>query len=124
MIRICFSLVVCCLFVCCTVAQTQAQTTSPSTNLAVQVVPALVGFYVGTNGSDSNAGTLDAPLASLGKCQTAMQNSTVKTCYIRVGTYTPAATGTGCYGAVALILGNSDVGETWSYYPPDGYTPQ
>ena len=81
-------------------------------------------MIVGTNGSDSNAETLDAPLASLGKCQTAMQNSTVKTCYIRVGTYTPAATGTGCYGAVALILGNSDVGETWSYYPPDGYTPQ
>lgn len=86
--------------------------------------PPSSAFYVATNGSDSNAGTLAAPFATLGKCQSAMQvSSTVKTCYIRAGTYTPASTGNGCgftNGAV-LVLGSSDDGETWSYYPADGY---
>jgi len=80
-------------------------------------------FFVATTGNDSNAGTLAAPFATLGKCQTAMQGSgTTKTCYIRAGTYTPASAGTACTSqGDALDLTSSDNGETWSYYPPDGY---
>jgi len=86
--------------------------------------PPAAAFYVATNGKDSNAGTLAAPFATLTKCQSAMQaSSTVKTCYIRAGTYTPASAGNGCgfTNGAALLLGNSDNGETWSYYPSDGY---
>jgi Glycosyl hydrolase family 26 len=95
------------------------------------------GFYVATTGSDSNAGTLAAPFATLGKCQTAMQGSSIKTCYIRAGIYQPAAitSGSNCnFGdgrgsggtptvspGSAVSLTSADSGETWSYYPPDGY---
>ena len=82
-------------------------------------------YYVSTTGSDSNAGTLAAPYATLSKCQTAMQASSgaVLTCYIRAGTYTPTGTGTSCNGTLTsvLVLTSSDNGEVWSYYPPDGY---
>ena len=84
------------------------------------LVPA---FYVATNGSDSNAGTLASPFATLGKCQTAMEgSSSIKTCYIRAGTYQPASPGGGCSSNnVMLNLSSpSDNGETYSYYPPDG----
>lgn len=75
------------------------------------IVPS--AFYVATSGSDSNAGTLAAPFLTLTKAQSAMQASgTIKTCYLRAGTYTPAST---------LTLLAADNGETWSYYPPDGY---
>ena len=98
-----------------TVALSGTGTTAP---------PPTSGFYVATTGKDTNAGTLAAPFATLTKCQSAMQaSSTVKTCYIRAGTYTPASAGNGCgytNGAV-LVLGSADNGETWSYYPPDGY---
>jgi hypothetical protein len=84
-------------------------------------------FYVATNGSDSNAGTLAAPFATLGKCQSAMQASSTKTCYIRAGTYTGSGVGyntvtTTTYFSVteALYLTSADNGETWSYYAPDG----
>jgi hypothetical protein len=69
------------------------------------------GFYVSPSGLDSNAGTLAAPFLTLGKCQTAMQGSLNKVCYLRAGTYSMAA---------GLTLGYVDQGETWSYYPPDG----
>jgi hypothetical protein len=53
-----------------------------------------------------------------------MQGSSTKTCYIRAGKYTPVASG-GCQfnnpGGTMVSLGPSDSGETWSYYPPDGY---
>jgi hypothetical protein len=92
------------------------------------VTPTVSAFYVATNGSDSNPGTLAAPFATLGKCQTAMRNSgTIKTCYIRAGTYNGSGVG---YNTVtittyfsvnaALYLTSADNGETWSYYPPDG----
>jgi hypothetical protein len=86
--------------------------------------PPTSAFYVATTGKDSNAGTLAAPFATLTKCQSAMQgSSTVKTCYIRAGTYKPASAGNGCgfSNGAALILTSSDNGETWSYYPSDGY---
>jgi hypothetical protein len=69
------------------------------------------GFYVATNGNDSNPGTLAQPFATLGKCQTAMQMSVNKTCFIRGGTYSMSS---------GLTLGSQDKGETWTYYPPDG----
>lgn len=81
------------------------------------IVPA---FYVATNGSDGNVGTLASPFLTLGKCQTAMRGSSVKTCYIRAGNYTPAAVSScGIGGTCAVQLSTADNGETWSYYPPD-----
>jgi hypothetical protein len=93
-------------------APTGAWEASVSQNIPITITPANSAFYVATDGSDNNSGTLSAPFATLGKCQTAMQDSTTKTCYIRAGTYTLPSTG--------LVLTSSDNNETWSYYPPDG----
>jgi prepilin-type N-terminal cleavage/methylation domain-containing protein len=98
--------------------ETLAQTTPTPT---VALSPA---FYVATNGNDSNPGTLASPFATLSKCKTAMENSTtIKTCYIRGGTYYPANVGADCsQDSTALRLNNpQDQGQSWSYYPPDGY---
>jgi hypothetical protein len=82
-------------------------------------------FFVATNGSDSNPGTLAAPFATLGKCQSAMQtNSTVKTCYIRAGTYNlphPLTCNVSGNSSASLNFTSADNNEVWSYYPPDGY---
>ena len=80
-------------------------------------------YYVATTGNDSNAGTLAAPFLTLGKCQSAMQGGSIKTCYIRAGSYTPAATVTcpNSTGSGVVLLGSSDDNEVWSDYPPDGY---
>jgi Right handed beta helix region len=85
-----------------------------------------LAYYVATNGNDSNPGTLAEPFATLAKAQKAMQGSaTFKTTYVRAGTYTPAVTGGNCvWGNAAgssIGLSSADEGETWSYYPPDGY---
>jgi hypothetical protein len=90
-------------------------------------------FFVATNGSDGNNGLSPinqggaaGPFATLGKCQSAMQaSSTVKTCYIRAGTYSLTASSGSDYcslnqGNQILHFTSSDSGETWSYYPPDG----
>jgi hypothetical protein len=84
---------------------------------------ASAAYYVATTGSDSNPGTLAAPFATLGKCQSAMQGGSTKTCYIRAGSYTPAAAVTcpNSVGSGVVLLGGSDDNEVWSYYPPDGY---
>jgi hypothetical protein len=42
-------------------------------------------FYVATNGSDSNSGTLDSPFASIQKCASTAQSGA--TCHIESGTY-------------------------------------
>lgn len=80
-------------------------------------------YYVSPTGSDSNPGTLAAPFATFGKAQSAMRaSSTIKTTYLRVGTYTPSAVVVGGGPTTtALYLTSADSGETWSYYPPDGY---
>jgi hypothetical protein len=83
-------------------------------------------FYVATSGDDSNPGTLAKPFATLAKAQKAMQASTTnKTTYVRAGTYQPAASGGNCvWGNAAgstIALSSADQGETWSFYPPDGY---
>jgi hypothetical protein len=77
-------------------------------------------FYVSPTGNDTTGdGSLAAPWASLPKAQQAMEASggTTMTTYLRAGVYTPT-TDTSC--DCMLNLGNTDNGETWSYYPPDG----
>lgn len=79
-------------------------------------------FYVAPGGSDLAAGTLAAPFATITKAQTAMRGGSVKLTFIRAGNYAPAAIS--CSGGsdnCAINLTSSDVGETFSYYPPDGY---
>ncbi len=82
------------------------------------IVPA---YYVSLTGSDSNPGTIDAPFATLQRAQEAMQNSDIKTTYILAGDYSPAATASSPFGNAVLNLTSADSGETWSYYPADGY---
>ncbi len=91
------------------------------------VVTTVPAFYVSPGGDDKNPGTLAQPFLTLGKAQSAMQGSaSIKTTYLRAGTYAlTASTGTSnCYGGngtTAIDLGSADSGETWSYYPPDGF---
>ena len=92
----------------------------------VQFAPLVPAFYVSSAGNDTNAGTAIAPFATITKAQTAMRASgTIKTTYIRGGTYAPAAIancdGGGAQFTCMLSLNSSDNGETFSYYPPDGY---
>jgi len=102
---------------------------SPSSqSLTGTGILAAAAFYVATNGNDSNPGTLAQPFATLGMAQQAMQaSSSIKTTYIRAGTYQPAvAAGTsncmnGNSSGASVELGSADDGETWSVYPPDGY---
>jgi hypothetical protein len=73
-------------------------------------------------GNDSNTGTLAAPLLTLTAAQTKSRASGPKLIYVRAGSYAPA-TITGCGGGDTngLCLTSADAGETWSYFPPDGY---
>ncbi len=84
------------------------------------IVP-VPAYYVSPTGSDSAAGTLLAPFATLAQAQTAMRAGSIKTTYIRGGTYAPASVAA-CDGShpCAVNLSAADNGETWSYYPPDG----
>ena len=96
---------------------------SPPLPAAGTVAP---GFYVATNGDDKNPGTLSQPFATLGKAQQAMRaSSSVKTAYIRAGTYKPAPVTASCLNGkgsgASVELSRADEGETWSVYPPDGY---
>jgi hypothetical protein len=80
------------------------------------------GFFVATNGKDSYPGTFAQPFATVAAAQHAMQASaTVKTTYIRAGSYAPAAI-PNCDGTATcgIAFGAADRGETLSYYPPDG----
>src|ERR1700730_2125298 len=43
-----------------------------SATLVLTINPSAAGFFVATNGSDANPGTLNAPFATLRRCQTAM----------------------------------------------------
>lgn len=89
--------------------------------------PLAPGFYVSPTGSDQNPGTLARPFKTLGKAQSAMQASaSIKTTYVRAGTYALTASSAashcdGGMGTTAIDLGAADAGETWSYYPPDGF---
>ncbi len=91
---------------------------------SVTLVPA---FYVAPGGNDMNPGTLAQPFLTLAKAQSAMQASaSIKTTYLRAGSYAlSASSGTSnCdygMGTTAINLDAADSGETWSYYPPDGF---
>ncbi|HEY8089440.1 MAG TPA: right-handed parallel beta-helix repeat-containing protein [Polyangiaceae bacterium] len=83
-------------------------------------------FYVSTTGDDANPGTLAKPFLTLGQAQKAMQASAKsKTTYVRAGTYKPGASGGNCVwgnsAGSSVGLSSADAGETWSFYPPDGY---
>ncbi len=95
--------------------------------LVDSAAPTAPAFYVATDGDDSNLGTsVNQAFATLAKAQQAMQaSSSIKTTYLRAGTYQPAVTGGNCVwgnsAGSSIGLGAADDGETWSYYPPDGY---
>jgi hypothetical protein len=72
----------------------------------------MTAFYVSPHGNDSNPGTLSLPLLTLAQARAEMEISGhPKLVYLRGGTYSNTA----------LKLSASDSGQTWSYYPPDGY---
>jgi hypothetical protein len=88
------------------------------TDAGFVIVPA---FYVSTKGNDGNDGSVMAPFATLGKAQTAMQeSSSIKTTYIRAGSYALPNLDCGGQSCGLNLLSGTDDGETWSYYPPDG----
>jgi len=94
--------------------------------LQISAAPLAPAFYVSTTGNDSNAGTLASPFLTLHQCKTSMEASgTKKTCYVRGGSYAPAAADASiCSGTTTCAVGlssTSDNGLTFSYYPPDGY---
>ncbi len=84
-------------------------------------------YVVAVNGNDSNAGTAAAPFATLFRARAAMRSTSTKVTQIRGGVYLPpadSAGGVGCQasGLAAINLtGPADNGETWTYYPADGY---
>ncbi len=101
-----------------------ASTTTPfaAGPSSVAPPPTTTGYYVSPTGSDSNAGTLAAPFATFTKAQSEMRATSIKTTYVRAGTYTPSAvSGPSAPTTAALYLTSADNGETWSYYPADGY---
>ena len=87
----------------------------PGINVAVSG-GTVTAFYMAPStatppGNDSNACTISAPCLTWQKCQSEMQGSSTKTCYLRAGAFSPSST---------LVLTTADNGETWSYYPGDG----
>ena len=73
----------------------------------------LNAIIMSPTGNDANAGTLAAPVASFARAQVLVRASSLtSTVYLRGGTY---------HLTTGLLLTGADNGETWSYYPPDGY---
>ena len=69
-------------------------------------------------------GSITAPYATLGRAKTAMEAGGPQITYVRAGTYFPPSTSyVQTFGTVtrALYLTAADSGQTYSYYPPDGY---
>ncbi len=102
-----------------------ASTVGSSSPLTVTVnnivlAPA-AGIFVAPAGSDTTGdGSISKPFATLAKAQAKMRLGGPQITYIRGGYYTlPAVTQNSIsYG---LYLTAADSGQTWSYYPPDGY---
>jgi hypothetical protein len=96
----------------------------------IKVVPsgaAQTAFYVATNGNDSAPGTLAQPFATLGKAlNTVAAGGTIKTIYVRAGTYNLGGGSTGsCNGhnqksADYHIQSANQNNLLISYYSPDG----
>src|SRR5579862_3867265 len=69
-------------------------------------------FFVSPDGNDAFRGSLIQPFRTLARAQAAMRiTGNPKVVYARAGTYSN----------VALLLTAADDGESWNYYPPDGY---
>lgn len=123
----------------CALATDGLATNSPQA-LALTVTgtgAALNGFVVAVGGSDSNnAGnipgttSLNAPFATVQRCQTAVRAASApnKVCNIRAGTYTGGGVGFntvtttaagGWQVTSALVLTSADNGETWTEYASD-----
>lgn len=79
-----------------------------------EFVASQAAYYVAPapTGSDNNPGTYDAPFLTLEKARDVMRGSSIKTTYIRAGTY---------YRTNKLLLTSADNGTVWSNYPLDGY---
>jgi hypothetical protein len=105
-------------------AQTSSSAYASTLNqTSIENATLAAGFYVATHGNDNNPGTLTKPFATLYRAQQAMRDSSsIKTTYIRAGTYKPQ-TVKGCQngGGASVYLTARDNGETWSFYPLDGY---
>src|ERR1019366_3633420 len=85
--------------------------TSGNSNQASAITASVAAYYVSPNGSDSNSGTSpSSPFQTLGKAQSAMQGSSIKTTYLMAGTYNMSST---------FTLSSSDDRETWAAYPSD-----
>jgi uncharacterized protein (TIGR03437 family) len=87
----------------------------------VTIADAPTAIFVSPTGSDTTGdGSIAKPFATLGKAQATMRAGGPQTTYVRAGFYSlPAVTQNGVtYG---LRLTAADNGQTWSYYPPDGY---
>ena len=83
--------------------------------------PLPAGIFIAPSGSDTTGdGSISKPFATLAKAQATMRLGGPQITYIRGGFYAlPAVTQNGVsYG---LYLTAADSGQTWSYYPPDGY---
>jgi parallel beta-helix repeat protein len=65
-------------------------------------------FFVSPTGDDGSDGSERAPFKTLQKAQDAMRTGSVKTVYLRAGTY---------HLSKALILGPIDSGQMWLNYP-------
>ena len=79
------------------------------------------GLFVSPTGSDATGdGSISKPFATLEKAQATMRLGGPQIAYIRAGYYAlPVVIQGGVsYG---LYLTAADSGQTWSYYPPDGY---
>ena len=74
------------------------------------VVAEIPAYYVSPApvGSDSNAGTRNAPFLTLEKAQAAMRSSSIKTTFLLGGTYLRSTT---------LTLDSKDSGQTWLGFP-------
>jgi hypothetical protein len=101
-------------------------TSLPSASAGTPGVLTPNAFYISPTGNDTTGfGTLAAPWQSFSKAQTAMQGSsgTKELTYVRGGNYAPTSIAN-CQGqghTCGISMGSADNGETFSYYPPDGY---
>ena len=89
------------------VSDAAGSATSTAATLTV-TTPAVAGYYVATNGSDTADGSASSPFATLQRAQLAMQQSSVKVTQIYAGTY---------YLSSPLTLTALDQGETWAAVP-------
>ncbi len=100
---------------------TGSGTATSASSFTVAPAAGPTAIFVSPTGSDTTGdGSISKPFATLGKAQATMRLGGPQTTFLRGGFYPlPAVTQNGVtYG---LRLTAADSGQTWSYYPPDGY---